>query len=217
VGIGLGGCTIVDPDFIDSLPPGPVDAGDDDDDMGDDDDDDGGDPPEGDCSPTTVRSPCDHEASIIRVRAALGEGMEETTGQLVANFFHYRLGGGSQGGVPHNSGVTDVTISPTRFAEVHWDHCTNGEMWSEENCEYNLWVFLDLDRDLMLDPGEAAGRVFTEISCFSDAPLCETVVLDCLDGMSCATFADPGACECSETTCSGVGRPERIITCGSAT
>jgi len=39
VGIGLGGCTIVDPDFIDSLPPGPVDAGDDDDDMGDDDDD----------------------------------------------------------------------------------------------------------------------------------------------------------------------------------
>jgi len=165
------------------------------------------------CSSTTMRSPCGDQ-SIVRVVAALGAGMGDMTGDLVVNLHHYRLGMGSSGGVIHTRAEeTGVSIGPSTPAEVHFDHCDGGEMWSEDNCEYNLWVYLDTNGNDTLDPGEPAGRKLFDLSCRATGPACDTLVLDCLDGMSCAAFTDPGPCSCASPTCEGAGSPSRIVTC----
>ena len=117
-------------------------------------------------------------------------------------------------GFPHADGTASgVTMGPDTPAELAFDFCVGGEMWSEENCEYNLWAFLDQNGNGTLDAGEPAGRAVHELSCRATGPACWPVVLDCLDGMSCASFTDPGACPCATPSCEGVGSSSRIVTC----
>lgn len=166
----------------------------------------------GSCAAPTVTSPCGPQA-VVRVRATLGAGMGSMTGALVANLHHLALGGGATGGFLHtNATSAGATISPTEAAEVHMDFCAGGEMWSEENCGYNLWVYLDLNGNSSLDAGEPAGRVEVDVNCHGTGALCESVVLDCLDGMACAAFADTG-CACRTPNCDGIGGASRIVTC----
>lgn len=176
---------------------------------------DSGPPPGGDCSAPMLSSGCGPQA-VVRVRAVLGAGMGSMTGNLVANLHHLYLGGGVTGGFFHTNGTrTGATISESTAAEVHFDLCAGGEMWSEENCGYNLWVYLDRNGNSALDSGEPAGRIEMEVNCHDSAAGCHNVVLDCTSGMSCAAFADPGTCFCSSPNCDSVrGDPlDRIITC----
>jgi hypothetical protein len=164
------------------------------------------------CVPATTDGLCGAKG-MVRVVTSLGAGMPDATGTLVLHFDHYRLGMGSNGGVPHVAATYPaVPLSAASPVQVEFDHCLGGEMWSEENCEYNLWAFLDLDGDGALDAGEPAGRTLMEISCRSAEAGCEALVLDCLDGPSCAAFADPPACRCA-SSCEGDGTAARIVTC----
>ncbi len=153
------------------------------------------------CSGTGVSS-CNKPQSIVRVVSKLGANMKDVTGDLVVNLAHYRLGQGSTGGYPHNgttkSGVTVGTNTPV---EVDFDMCTGGEMWSEENCEFNLFGFVDVNKNGTLEQGEPAGRLVMNVSCKQSGAGCWGLVLDCTAGMSCVTFVDPGACKCASPGC----------------
>ena len=169
--------------------------------------------PGGSCAAPMVTSVCLPQA-VVRVRALLGAGMASMTGTLRANLYHMNLGGGASGGFRHTGGSrAGVTISDTTAAEVHFDMCAEGEMWSEENCGYNLWVYLDRNGNSALDAGEPAGRTEVDVNCHDSAAGCHTVVLGCTAGMSCAAFTDPGSCSCRSPNCAGIGSAGRISTC----
>ncbi|MGF1467058.1 MAG: hypothetical protein ACFCGT_13075 [Sandaracinaceae bacterium] len=168
------------------------------------------------CEPAQVSGDCGPQG-IVRTRITLTEEAQQTiTAPIVVNFFHYRLGQGAAGGVPHwtarSAGAVD--LEPGVPVEIHFDHCRGGEMWSEDNCEYNLWAFADLNNDGALQVGEPAGRILMELSCVASHPACEDVVLDCPDGMACVAFDEPPACACgAEDVCAATGSRTRIITC----
>lgn len=156
-----------------------------------------------------VTSACNKEQSIVRVVVRLGDGMAETKGTVVLFLNHYRLGGGAQGGVGHTAKVKGgLTVGAATTAQIDFDMCEGGEMWSEENCEFWLYGFLDKNGSGGPDVGEPAGHAVLDVSCHSSGPACVGLVLDCVDGESCATFTDPGACACREPAC---GSP--ISTC----
>ncbi len=166
------------------------------------------------CTIAPVASPCGAAASI-RVTARLGAGMAPAMGNLVVNIAHLRLGMSTSGGVPHTGGTrAGVTVSPTASAETAFDFCAGGEMWSEGNCEYNLWGFIDRNANRMLDAGEPAGRAVVTVSCFATASPCFELVLDCVNGASCANFSPPsGACRCASPACPVRAGSSPINTC----
>lgn len=151
----------------------------------------------GDCAAPVTPSACDNPSSVIRGTATLAVADGPTTGNLLLLLNHEYLGGGATGGVPH-TGVfyadIDLADGPVPF-EI--DMCSNGEMWSEENCEFVLHVALDLDGDNEIDPGEPTGSaVALFLSCTGES-MCLDVSLDCVDGTSCVAFEDPTICGCA--------------------
>jgi hypothetical protein len=156
-------------------------------------------------------SSCNKTGSIVRGQVSLAPGLQPTStaGSLSISLSHYRLGNGSSGGVPH-AGIqmpnVDLAQGPVEFA---LDMCTGGEMWSEDNCEFNVIAILDtngnnavngFDTNFLPDPGEAAGRSLVGVSCAGESP-CIEVELGCKDGAACTAFADPGACKCTQPSC----------------
>jgi hypothetical protein len=85
--------------------------------------------------------------------------------------------------------------------------CDDGEMWSEENCDYGLLAVLDVNGNnfdgstQLPDAGEPATRYAPlDLSCEGESP-CLDIVLDCLDGASCVTFTPPRVCACADESC----------------
>jgi hypothetical protein len=159
------------------------------------------------CGEPAIESICGNDASIVMGMARAGDGIEETQGQLVVVLNHYRLGDGIAGGVAHSGAVVPDSDIAGAGAAFEFDMCDASAMWTEDNCEYNLIAFLDLDGDVppgvqaLPEVGEPAGRLVISLSCTHDGPMCIDIVLDCLDGPSCGAFTDPPGCQCSPQTC----------------
>jgi hypothetical protein len=156
-------------------------------------------------------SACSNPASVVRGMVRLGPGVvpTSTAGQLVVALTHYREGEGSFGGYPH-AGITIPTIDLAKGpVPFQVDMCSNGEMWSEDNCEYNLIVILDTNKNngfdqLLPDPGEAATRIGNVLLSCTGESQCMDVVLDCTAGASCTQYFDPmpvGYCKCAMPGC----------------
>jgi len=169
-------------------------------------------------TPTACREPAAAglcgTRGIVRLLAQLPAGALPATGTLMANMNHFRLGSATTGGVPHITGARGptVTLAPGGAAEIQFDLCTAGEMWSEENCEFSSLVWVDTNGNSTVDPGEPAGRVTMDVNCHVTTQPCTPVTLGCTTGASCAVFTDPGVCACG-TSCADVGGAGRIVTC----
>ena len=130
----------------------------------------------------------------------LGSGIDDDgTGRLVVLLNHTELGAGAAGGVPHWGVEVDAVDLRAAPEEVQLDMCMNGEMWSEENCGYQLIVILDKNdnngmSNALPDPGEPAMAIPLELSC-NGPPPCLDVELDCLDGSTCAAVPE-AVCTC---------------------
>jgi len=176
-------------------------------------------PPEEDTAPTVtcdppIESKCGNPASVIRGVVRLAPGLvpeKGTVGRIIIGLTHHReLGEYAQGGHLHWYKVMpkkDLAAGPVPF---QIDMCGSGTaMWSEDNCEFNLVVLLDTNANngvtgdgwaQVPDPGEPATRKVLDVSCKGTSQ-CLDVVLDCVDGASCVSYTDPGACKCAATTC----------------
>jgi hypothetical protein len=153
------------------------------------------------------RSACGNRASLVQGVAQLPAGAEgPTTGNLVVAMMHRRYGDPERGGHPHWSWTfEDVDLAaPTPFVV---DMCEgSATMWSEENCEYNLVVILDVDGSLgpfqtLPDEGDPAAMVTFDLSCHADGPTClGDIALDCA-GPECVADVDAGDCPCAEDSC----------------
>lgn len=160
-------------------------------------------------APKGVTSDCGDDTSIVRVVAHLPRGGTAREGDLVLALNHYRLGDGALGGVGHTgTSRAGIKLDPGASLQLDLDMCAGGDMWSEENCEFWLIGFLDLDGSGTLDQGEPAGHALLDVSCHGDGPACVGLVLDCTDGDSCVAFDDPPACTCRKPTCGS-----SIVTC----
>lgn len=156
-------------------------------------------------APTT--STCGTEASLIRGTVRLGEGVSAsgTHGTLVVALMHELYSGSAGGGYHTHVTVPDVDLSEGA-ASFELDMCRGGVMWSEDNCDYSLAVMLDINGNntgssFLPDAGEPATRVGDlRLSCLDSSP-CLDIVLDCVDGASCVTFADDTSCACEANTC----------------
>jgi hypothetical protein len=149
----------------------------------------------GACDPPMTRSICGNENSIVRGTATVGDGAP-TSGALMIALTHQYLGDGAAGGIYHAAiSVPDVdfTAGPVPF---ELDMCLGGEMWSEENCEFQIAVTLDVNGNGVVDAGEPTGKQFVFVSCMGDNP-CLELALDCVDGSSCVAFPDPPYCGCA--------------------
>jgi hypothetical protein len=154
------------------------------------------------CTAANLTSVCGAQQSIVRVVAKLKAGMPDASGNLLIKLYHLRLGNGSTGGAFHTETRKDsVTIGAAKPVEVHFDMCSGSAMWSEENCEFNLWAFVDKNGNNRLDPGEPAARKVVSLSCHAAGPACHTLELGCTSGMSCVSFTSPGTCSCSTPSC----------------
>jgi hypothetical protein len=154
------------------------------------------------CATATLASSCSKSQSIVRTVVKLGANMPDATGTLVVDMNHYRLGSGATGGIAHVQATkANATISATTTTELDFDMCTGGEMWSEDNCEFWVYAFVDKNNNKTLDPGEPAGHAIENLSCFASGAACWGIVLDCTAGASCAAFTDPGACACQKPSC----------------
>ncbi|HEV8325551.1 MAG TPA: hypothetical protein VG389_28340 [Myxococcota bacterium] len=146
------------------------------------------------CAPPGA-SVCGNTASIVRGVARIPAGVVPagTSGTLVVALTHVTLGSaGSTGGFPHtDASFPGVDLTAGATAEFSLDMCTGGEMWSTENGEFNVDVFLDLNLSGSPDPGEPAHRSTVFLSCMGSSP-CLDVPLDCTSGLSCITYADVG-------------------------
>ena len=122
---------------------------------------------------------------------------------------HYRLGNGANGGVGHTLATkAGVKLGAGKMAQLDLDMCAGGDMWSEENCEFWLYGFIDGNGNRELEAGEPAGHVVFDVSCYSDESPCVGITLTCTDGPSCVAFDDPGGCECRDPGCGS-----SIVTC----
>lgn len=155
--------------------------------------------------------------SWIRGQVVLSDellaSLPDTTGDLQIILTHSNLGGAEGGGFLHTATTVpnvDLADGPVDFA---FDMCAGGEMFSEENCAYNLIAILDQNgnngpSDYVPDEGEAAFRLpDVWLSCDSASP-CLTLELDCTDGADCVAYEDPGNCACDG------GCNSNIVTCG---
>ncbi|HWB74358.1 MAG TPA: hypothetical protein VG755_05370 [Nannocystaceae bacterium] len=146
------------------------------------------------CDPPLTQSACGNPNSIVRGTATVGDGAP-TTGTLLLALTHQYLGDGASGGIYHISATipaVDFAAGPVPF---ELDMCAGGEMWSEENCEFQISVALDANDNGVIDAGDPTGKQFVFVSCTGDNP-CLELALDCTDGTSCVAFPDPGYCAC---------------------
>jgi len=179
-------------------------VGDDDDIVGDDDDDTNN---VRECEPVISTGGCGTEAAIVRATIEIPPGASATQGALFFGISHEYLGGGATGGYYHTSKrIPNVDLSDGPIS-VELDMCTGGAMYSEDNCSYNFFAFLDLNdnadpNSFLPDPGEPAASILgVNVSCQGDSQ-CLNLVLDCEDGQNCVRFQDPaGGCECAPQTC----------------
>ena len=151
-------------------------------------------------------SVCGNEASILRgtVRLAPGLKPKNTSGDLYIALAHESYAGGQGGGFHWDTTVNgaDLSAGPVPF---ELDMCQGAAMWSEDNGSYGLVVVLDANGNngphlLLPDEGEPSTRVpGLTVSCTGSSP-CLDVVLDCVDGDTCATFADE-PCQLADQTC----------------
>lgn len=153
--------------------------------------------------PAPGGSVCQNDNSIIvgTVRLADGLDVPDATGTVQVHLTHESLGDTQNGGVAHTHvsvANVDLNNGPVPF-EI--DMCNGGAMWSEDNCGFNILAILDQNGNngfnaQLPDVGEPTalmgGIMF---SCTGDGPQCVDVVLDCVDGASCAQFPDLG-CNC---------------------
>lgn len=161
------------------------------------------------CAPAQLVSECGSRA-VIRATAQLPDGAEPASGTLVTGLLHRRLGDGSMIGVPHTvEARPDVTMTPGDAIDLELDFCAGGEMWSEENCDFVLFAFVDMDGDTRPTDGEPLGSRTIEVSCRATESPCYALVLDCLD---CSGPPPAGGCTCAGS-CAGVASPARIVTC----
>jgi hypothetical protein len=154
-----------------------------------------------------------NEASVIRGVARLAPGMAPpggASGRLVIGLMHARFGKEENGGHPHWYDVipdVDLAAGPVPF-EI--DMCDgDAEMWSEDNCEFNLVVVLDTNGNngpaagvlnLIPDPGEVGWHQVFDLSCKGTSQ-CFDVRFDCLDGQACISYEDLGTCKCAVESC----------------
>lgn len=146
------------------------------------------------CDPPVTQSACGNPNSIVRGTATVGDGAP-TTGTLLVSLTHQYLGDGASGGIYHISTTipaVDFSAGPVPF---ELDMCVGGEMWSEENCEFQISVTLDANGNGVIDAGDPTGKQFVFVSCTGDNP-CLELALDCTDGSSCVAFPDPSYCAC---------------------
>ena len=160
------------------------------------------------CEEPTIASLCDNAASLVQGLVTLPEG--EASGDLVLAMMHRRHGSPEAGGHPHWFWqFDDVSLSSSEPLPFTIDMCEgNAEMWSEENCEYNLVALLDADGDngwgaarAVPDPGEPSAVATFDLSCHAEGPTCVQLELGCTDGAACVLYESPGACECAEESC----------------
>lgn len=147
------------------------------------------------CDPPLTQSACGNPNSIVRGTVTVGDGAPNT-GPLLVSLTHQYLGDGASGGIAHFAGTipdVDFAAGPVPF---ELDMCAGGEMWSEENCEFQIAVTLDANANGIVDAGDPTGTQFVFLSCTGDNP-CLELALDCTDGSSCLAFPDPGYCACS--------------------
>jgi len=120
---------------------------------------------------------------------------------------HRRYGHSEHGGHPHwLERIPNVDLAQPVPFQI--DMCSgNAEMWSEENCEFNLIVVLDGNGNntfetlnVAPDPGEPAALKVVELSCRGTSP-CLDVPLDCVDGVGCVAYEPPGDCVCAPESC----------------
>lgn len=146
------------------------------------------------CDPPVTQSACGNPNSIVRGTATLPDGAP-SSGTLLVALTHQYLGDGASGGIYHISTTipaVDFSAGPVPF---ELDMCAGGEMWSEENCEFQISVALDANDNGVIDAGDPTGKQFVFVSCTGDNP-CLELSLDCTDGTSCVAFPDPGYCAC---------------------
>lgn len=149
--------------------------------------------PDADCEAPQLQSSCGNPNSIIRGIATLPEGAIGDA--LVVSLAHQYLGSGASGGIPHTGTVIAGVDADSGAIAFELDMCTGGEMWSEENCEFQIAVTLDGNGNGLVDPGEPTGTTFVFVSCTGDNP-CLDLALDCVDGSACLGFDDPAYCGC---------------------
>jgi hypothetical protein len=142
-------------------------------------------------SPMT--SLCGNQSSIVQGHVRLAEGIEPVTGTLFLALNHEIYEGSLGGGYHMHTLIPNADLSePVPFAI---DMCADGEMWTEENGPYTLIAILDKNGnqspgDMLPEGGEPSTRIADlDLSCSADA-LCLDVVLDCIDGADCVSFAD---------------------------
>jgi hypothetical protein len=151
-----------------------------------------------------MNSSCGSDTSIVRGKVFLdGIDPDSTSGTLYVDFAHMNLGGGAGGGFSHingwlSQGAADVGNGGQ--VSFEFDFCLGGEMWSEENGDYHIHAFVDLNNNGSADQGEPAGTKRITLSC-NDSPHCEALPLNCVDGQSCFAITDT-ACQCANPGCS---------------
>ncbi len=158
----------------------------------------------------TTQSVCDNDASIIRGEVRLAPEMQAAEGDLVVALLHRRYGSPDVGGHPH--AVTrrpGISLGPDEPFAFEIDMCdANATMWSEENCEYNLVVWLDTNGNNGFGPGSIVPDVdeptvmhVFNLSCHAEGPTCLQLELGCTGGQDCLSFEAAPACECSADAC----------------
>ena len=167
-------------------------------------------------------SGCDNTASIVRGEVRLAVDGGATEGDLVVMLHHARYGAhipgnhygeGVHGWVAYRD--IDLAAGPVAFEIDMCNASMSTEMWSEENCEYNLIAILDQDGDNAVEagevpnaipsPGEPTGHTELWLSCHGESP-CVELVLDCADGGTCLPPEDDlEPCTCTTPSCAKGG------------
>jgi len=164
-------------------------------------------------APSASHCATPNEGSVVRGVARLAPGFTPpmgTKGRLTIGMMHARFGEEATGGHPHwYKTINDVDLAngPVPF---DIDMCDgNNEMWSEDNCEFNIIVVLDTNKNngpqatklnMVPDVGEAGWHQIMNISCNTESP-CLDVRFDCTDGASCINYEPLGACKCAPEAC----------------
>ena len=159
-------------------------------------------------------SSCGDESSVIRARITLPPDASGSEGTLFVGLTHQALGGGADGGSYHwHEEIPNVDWS-SGSTLVELDMCDGGQMWTEDNCEFVFFAFLDVNGNanagsFLPDAGEPSGRIMDlALDCYAGSP-CLELELDCEAGAPCLAFDDPSPCSCStEDSCDS-----DIVTC----
>ena len=160
------------------------------------------------------RSKCDNAGSIIRGYVARDPTLDVSgwSGNLWVFLTHNwptlgELGGELKASVRYEN--VDLEDGEPFPFEIDMCNGAYGDMWSEDNCEYNLQIALDKNLNMTpeamlpddLEPAHKVENVF--ISCEDDSQCLGTILLDCKRGAPCFQFdnKDIPDCQCSASTC----------------